>query len=89
VCSSVGRAILQAKMGPVEILRDILGGYLYNTMKISNLRKEEEERGLAIGTGAVEVSFQNAYNSSDCKVEVILSTRAGQYIWAELYPLVD
>lgn len=86
VCSSVGRAILQAKTRAVEDLKDMLGGYLFNAMKTSKLMKKEEERGLLKGTDAFEVSFQDA---SDCKVEVMLSYRAGQYVWAELYPLVD
>ena len=37
-------------------------------------------------TGAVNVSLPNADDDSDCKVEVMLSFEAGQFMWAELFP---
>ncbi|OBT38933.1 hypothetical protein VE00_10561 [Pseudogymnoascus sp. WSF 3629] len=86
LCSSIGKAISQATMGPVEDLRDMLGDYLYDAMNASNWRKEEERRGMPIGTGAIDVSFHNGDHGSDCKVEVMVNFEAGLYVWAELYP---
>jgi len=50
-------------------------------MKASNWRK-----GMSIGTGAIDVSFPNGDDSSDCKVEVMVNFKAGLHLWAELYP---
>lgn len=86
LCSSIGKAISQAKMRPVEDLRDMLGDYLYDAMKASNWRKEEERRGMPIGTGAINVSFYNGDHGSDCKVELMVNFEAGLCVWAELYP---
>lgn len=85
LCSSVGKAISQAKMRSVEDLRDMLGDYLFEAMKASNWRKEEEKKGM-IGTRAVDVSFPNGDDGSDCKVEVMLNFGAGLYVLAEIYP---
>lgn len=86
VALSIGKAIAQAKMKSIDDLETLLGGYLFEAMKASNWRKEEERTKLPGCTGAVNVSLPNADDDSDCKVEVMLSFEAGQFMWAELFP---
>jgi hypothetical protein len=71
---------------PVEDLRSILGAYLFEAMKASIWRKEEEKAGMAIGTSAVDVSFPDRDDGTDCKVVVMLGFGAGVDVFAKIYP---
>ncbi|KAF2175227.1 hypothetical protein K469DRAFT_78828 [Zopfia rhizophila CBS 207.26] len=87
--SSIGKAISQAKanMRSVEDLRDMLGDYLFEAMKASNRRKEEERTGMLACTSAVDVSFPSGKESSDdSKLEVMLNFETGDYVLGKAYP---
>jgi hypothetical protein len=84
LCSSVKQAILQAKMGPFESLQNILGNYLFEGMKASNLRKEEKEKGKIDCTDAVNIFGDD---ESNWKMEVILSFEAGLDMHTKCYGL--
>ncbi|KFZ01727.1 hypothetical protein V501_09832 [Pseudogymnoascus sp. VKM F-4519 (FW-2642)] len=71
---------------PVEDLRSIFGAYLFEAMKASNWRKEEEKAGMSIGTSAVDVSFPDSDDGTDCKVVVMLGFEAGVDMFAKIYP---
>lgn len=71
---------------PVEELRSILGAYLFDAMKASNWRKEEEKAGMSIGTSAVDVSFPDGDDGTDCKLDVMLGFGAGIDVFAKIYP---
>jgi len=86
LCLSIGKAISQAKMRSVEDLRNMLGDYLFEVMKTSNRRKEEEKTGMSDCTGAVNVSFPHSDNGSDCKMEVMLNFGMGIRVFADIYP---
>lgn len=86
LCSSIGKAISQAKMRSVEDLRGMLGDYLFEAMEASNRRKEEQKTGMSIGSGAIDVSFPNGDDGSDCKVEVILNFGTGTNVYENIYP---
>ena len=86
LCSSIGKAISQAKMRSVEDLRSMLSDYLFEAMKASNWRQEEERKGMSECACAVDVSFPNADDSSDCKVEVMLNFMMGIRVFADIYP---
>ncbi|KAF8855975.1 hypothetical protein BDZ45DRAFT_486564 [Acephala macrosclerotiorum] len=98
LCSSIGKAISQAKMRSIEDLRSMLGDYLFEAMDASNWRKEEKRKegerkeekreGMSECTGAVDVSFPNGNDGSDCKVEVMLNFGTGTGVLAEIYPRV-
>jgi hypothetical protein len=83
LCSSTGEGISQAKMRPVEDLRNILGDYLFEAMKASNWRKEEERTAMLACTSAVHVSFPSG---DDSKLEVMLRFMRGKDVYAEIYP---
>ncbi|KAJ8062028.1 hypothetical protein OCU04_009809 [Sclerotinia nivalis] len=74
LCSSIRQAILQVKMGLFEDLRNTLGDYLFEGMKTSNWRKEEEAEGKADCTDAVNIVGDD---ENDCKMEVMLGFEAG------------
>ncbi|KAF2188770.1 hypothetical protein K469DRAFT_70544 [Zopfia rhizophila CBS 207.26] len=87
LCSSIGKAISEANKRSVKDLRNMLGEYLFEAMKASNRRKEEERMGMSACTGAVDVSFPSGEDSSDdSKLEVILNFERGWNIWAEVFP---
>ncbi|KAH6667750.1 hypothetical protein B0J14DRAFT_704225 [Halenospora varia] len=88
LCSSIGKAISQAKMRSVEDLRNMLGDYLFGAMKASNRRKDEERKGVSDCTVAIDVSFPNGDDGSDCKVEVMLNFGIGIDVYANIYPRV-
>jgi hypothetical protein len=72
--SSAGKVILQslAELESVEDLRSLLGECLFNGMKSSNLRKEEEEGGMTTCTSAVRVFSPSGMDSSgDCMLAVV------------------
>lgn len=77
---------LEDVIKPVEDLRSILGAYLFEAMKASNWRKEEEKAGMSIGTSAVDVSFPDGDDGTDCKVVVMLGFGAGVDMFAKIYP---
>ncbi|ELR03975.1 hypothetical protein VC83_00659 [Pseudogymnoascus destructans] len=77
---------LEDVIKPVEDLRSILGAYLFEAMKASNWRKEEETAGMSIGTSAVDVSFPDGDDGTDCKVVVMLGFGAGVDMFAKIYP---
>jgi hypothetical protein len=85
LCSSIGKAISQAKMRSVEDLRNMLGDYLFGAMKASNRRKEEEKTGISDCAGAVDVSFPSGDDSSDCKMEVMLCFVKGKNVYENIY----
>jgi hypothetical protein len=82
LCSSIGKAISQAKMRSVEDLRSVLGDYLFEAMEASNRRKEEKT-GMSECTGAVNVSFPSG---DDSKLEVMLCFATGKDVYAKIYP---
>ncbi|KAM3067156.1 hypothetical protein ACMFMG_011709 [Clarireedia jacksonii] len=84
LCSSVKHVILQAKRGPFEGLQNILGDYLFEGMKASNLRKEEKEKGKIDCTDAVNIFTDG---ESNWKMEVILSFKAGLDMHKKCYGL--
>lgn len=86
LCSSVGKAISEARLRSVEDLRDMLGNYLFEAMEASNWRKEEEERGISECTGAIDVSFPNGEDGSDCKMRVLLNFVMGIRVFERIYP---
>ena len=85
LCSSIGKAISQAKMRSVEDMRSMLGDYLFKAMEASNRKQEEETTAISESTGAVNVSFHDGDESSDCKVEVMLNFGAGLYVYEKIY----
>jgi hypothetical protein len=89
VCSSIGKAISQAKMTSVEDLRSMLGDYLFEAMDASNWRMEEKRKGMLKFTRAVDVFFPNGDDGSDCKVEVVLNFGTGTSVYENIYPLVS
>ena len=70
VCSSIGKAISQA-LSSAEDLKSMLGGYLFE--------------GMSDCAGAVNVSFPNADEDSDCKVEVMLNFGTGKDVYENIY----
>ncbi|KAJ8063046.1 hypothetical protein OCU04_008289 [Sclerotinia nivalis] len=86
VCSSAGKAISKAKMGPVKNLRDILGDYLFEAMKASDQRKKEIQMGRFTDTRAVNVSFGNNDDDGDFRVEIMLIFSEGRMIWINTFP---
>lgn len=89
LCSSIGKAISEAKMRSVEDLRRMLGDYLFDAMNGSNWRKEEKRKRITECTRAVDVSFPNGDNGSDWKVEVMLNFGTGTGVYENIYPRVD
>jgi hypothetical protein len=89
LCSSIGKAISQAEMRSVEDVRSMLGDYLFEAMKASNWRQEEERKGMSECACAVDVSFPNADDGSDCKVEVMLNFGTGKDVYGNIYPRVS
>jgi hypothetical protein len=85
LCSSVGRAISQAKMRSVEDLRSMLGDYLFDALKASIWREEEERKGISDCTGAVDVSFPNGEDGSDCILGVMLNFVMGIHVFRSIY----
>ncbi len=85
LCSLVGRAISQAKMRSVEDLRSMLGDYLFDAMKASIWREEEERKGVSDCTGAVDVSFPNGEDGSDCVMGVMLNFVMGIRVFESIY----
>lgn len=86
--SSAGKVILQslAKLESVEDLRSLLGECLFNGMKSSNLRKEEEEGGMTTCTSAVRVFYPSGMDSSgDCMLAVMLDYHTGRWIWENAF----
>ncbi|KFY10986.1 hypothetical protein V491_07380 [Pseudogymnoascus sp. VKM F-3775] len=69
----------------VENLEGILGAYLFRAMKSSNRMREEEETGMSIGTGPVDVSYPDGNDGTDCKVDVMLGFVAGVDVFAKIY----
>jgi hypothetical protein len=85
--SLAGKAIQEAKEKSIEDLKAFLGDYLFEGMETCNRRKEEEERGLSAGTGAVNVHFPDPRDSSDdTKLEVLLNFEMGREIYEKVYP---
>jgi len=88
VCSSIGKAILQTKRRSIEDLGSMLGDYLFGALKASNGRKEEERKGVTDRTDAIDVSFPNGDDGSDCKVEVMLDFGTGRDVYENIFPCV-
>jgi hypothetical protein len=85
VCRSVGRIISGRKNGPVQDLEELLEDRVFNGMKASNWRREEEATGKSIGTSAVEVFFDDGNDDGDCEVQVMLGFESGRQFLAEVY----
>ncbi|KAF7870019.1 hypothetical protein EAF04_004803 [Stromatinia cepivora] len=85
LCSSIkqalSQAISQAKTGLFEDLRYILGDYLFEAAKASNWNKDQEMIGISLGTSFVD-------DGSNCKMEVMLSSKIGAEIHANVFPLI-
>jgi len=61
-------------------MRIMLGDYLFEAMKASNL-------GKLVFTGAVDVAFPSGKDSSgDSKLEVMLNFETGHCVYTEAYP---
>lgn len=85
LCSSVGKAIAQAKMESVEGLRSMLGDYLFDAMETSIWRQDEEKKGISDSTGAVDVSFPNGEDGGDCIMKVMLNFVVGMHVFRSTY----
>ena len=88
VGSTSGKVISQslAELGSVEDLRSLLGERLFDGMKSSNHRKEEEERGILACTGTVRVfPLSGVDSNSDCMLEVMLDYNTGLGIWHDVF----
>jgi hypothetical protein len=83
LCRSIGEDISHAEIRLVEDWKKILGDYLFEAMKASNWRKEEEKNGISEQTSAVQVSFPS---SEDSKLEVMLRFTTGKDMYTEIYP---
>jgi hypothetical protein len=86
--SSSGKVILQslAELESVKDLSSLLGECLFDGMKSSNHRKEEEERGITTFTSTVYVFFPSGMDSSgDCMLEVMLDYNTGLRIWHDVF----
>jgi hypothetical protein len=86
--SSSGKVILQslAELESVENSRSLLGECLFDGMKKSNHRKEEEEGGMTTCTSAVRVFSPSGMDSSgDCMLAVILDYHTGLWIWENAF----
>jgi hypothetical protein len=66
----------------------MLSDYLFRAIKASNQRKEEERKEMLDYTVAIDVSFPNGDNDSDCKVEVMLNFEISINVYANIYPYV-
>jgi hypothetical protein len=86
--SSTGKVILQSltELESVEDLRSLLGKCLFDGMKSSNYRKEEEKRGITTSTSTVRVFSPSGMDSSvDCMLEVMLDYNTGLRIWHDVF----
>jgi hypothetical protein len=86
--SSSGKVVLQslAELESVEDLRSLLGKCLFDGMKRSNHRKEEEEKGITTFTSTVHVFSPSGMDSSgDCMLEVMLDYNTGLRIWHDVF----
>ncbi|TEY73426.1 hypothetical protein BOTCAL_0078g00190 [Botryotinia calthae] len=84
LCTSVGKTISQAVISSSKNLRNILGEYIFEAMKTSNTRMEQEKKGQGEFTGAVDVLFLDG-DDSDCKMEVMLNYEKGSDILKEVF----
>jgi hypothetical protein len=74
-------------MRSVKDLKNILGDYLFNTIKASNQRKEKEKIGISVYTSAINISFPSVKDSSNNnRLKVILNFKIGHYVYTEVYP---
>lgn len=86
VCASIGKDILQATIISAEGLRSVLGSYLFEAMKSSNWRKEQERKEVYDFNGAVNISFPGEHDGSDCKMEVLLGSEMGLDFYKNVFP---
>ncbi|KAG0645019.1 hypothetical protein D0Z07_9192 [Hyphodiscus hymeniophilus] len=88
LCGSIGNDILQATMSSAEDLRNVLGGYLFEAMNTSNWRKEQERKKTHDFSGAVNITFPDEHNGSDCKMEVLLGSEMGLDLYKNAFPVL-
>jgi hypothetical protein len=85
LCSSIGKAISQAKTKSAEDLSNMLGDYLFGAMKASNRRREGGTTEMSDCARTIDVSFPNGDDGSDCKVEVMLCFVRGKDVYENIY----
>ena len=86
--SSAGKVLSQslAELKSIEDFRSLLGNCLFDGMKSSNHRKEEEERGVSSFTSTVRISPPSRMDSSgDYMLEVMLDYNTGLKIWHDIF----
>ncbi|KAH7364891.1 hypothetical protein BKA65DRAFT_473192 [Rhexocercosporidium sp. MPI-PUGE-AT-0058] len=86
LCASIRNDVSQATISSAEGLRNILGNYLFEAMKASNWRKEQEKEGTYDFRGAFSISFLEEQSDSDCKVEVLLGSKMGLDFYQNAFP---
>ena len=82
LCVSVGEKILEARMRSFEDLKRLLGDYLFEAVKASNKRKEEEKTEKLACTNAVDVYFYKG----DSRLKIMLTFEVGMQILLEAFP---
>jgi hypothetical protein len=63
----------------------LLEGRVFNSMKASNRRREEEATGKSRGSSAVEGFFDDGDDDGDCEVEVNLGFESGREFLADVF----
>jgi hypothetical protein len=88
LCASVEGMFIQAKASSFDSLRCLLGDYLFEAVKASKKRRDEEEQGMMKSTCAVDMSVPSAGGrGADGQLKIMLNFEVGWRILREMYPV--